>query len=195
MALVTISGYPCSGKSTRAKQLAAYFQKRLGEAGYEGPKLRVVLVDDEGSHVERAVYDGGSTRVHRSLSPRGGRDSGVPVTRCRPSACPTIDRRSCSEHRAQVVARLTTNSDSKVEKSGRANLFSAVLRSLGPDTILICDSLNYIKGFRYQMYCAAREAHARVCTVSGSTGPGLGWGEDWGWGWGWGRGCGRGCDA
>jgi hypothetical protein len=41
-----------------------------------------------------------------------------------------------------------------------------VTRHLGPDTIVICDSPNYIKGFRYQMYCAAREAHARVCTVS-----------------------------
>lgn len=55
--------------------------------------------------------------------------------------------------------------DSIAEKSGRANLFAAVTRSLGPGTITICDSLNYIKGFRYQMYCAAREAHARVCTV------------------------------
>lgn len=55
--------------------------------------------------------------------------------------------------------------DSVAEKSGRANLFAAVTRSLKADTITICDSLNYIKGFRYQMYCAAREAHARVCTV------------------------------
>jgi tRNA uridine 5-carbamoylmethylation protein Kti12 len=30
---------------------------------------------------------------------------------------------------------------------------------------VIVDSLNYIKGFRYQMYCAARELKARVCTV------------------------------
>lgn len=52
------------------------------------------------------------------------------------------------------------------EKSGRANIYSAVTRNLGTDTIVICDSPNYIKGFRYQMYCAAREAHARVCTVS-----------------------------
>ena len=56
--------------------------------------------------------------------------------------------------------------DSTAEKAGRASLFGAVMRSLGPDTITICDNLNYIKGFRYQMYCAARESHARVCTVS-----------------------------
>lgn len=28
------------------------------------------------------------------------------------------------------------------------------------------DGMNYIKGFRYQMYCAAREAQVRTCTVS-----------------------------
>lgn len=37
---------------------------------------------------------------------------------------------------------------------------------MGQDTILIVDSMNYIKGFRYQMYCAAREHKLRVCTVS-----------------------------
>ena len=37
---------------------------------------------------------------------------------------------------------------------------------MGQDTVLIVDSMNYIKGFRYQMYCAAREHKLRVCTVS-----------------------------
>jgi protein KTI12 len=36
---------------------------------------------------------------------------------------------------------------------------------MGQDTILLVDGLNYIKGFRYQMYCAAREHKLRVCTV------------------------------
>jgi tRNA uridine 5-carbamoylmethylation protein Kti12 len=55
--------------------------------------------------------------------------------------------------------------DSISEKSGRGNLFTATTRALGPERIVICDSLNYIKGFRYQMYCAAREAHSRTVTV------------------------------
>ncbi|KAG6868938.1 hypothetical protein C0993_007712 [Termitomyces sp. T159_Od127] len=38
-------------------------------------------------------------------------------------------------------------------------------RQMALDTILIVDGLNYIKGFRYQMYCAAREMKLRVCTV------------------------------
>lgn len=38
-------------------------------------------------------------------------------------------------------------------------------RQMGADTILIMDGMNYIKGFRYQMYCAARELKLRMCTV------------------------------
>ena len=40
-----------------------------------------------------------------------------------------------------------------------------------PDTLLVVDAMNYIKGFRYQLYCAAREAKLRVCTVSPSLSP------------------------
>ncbi|KAI0645570.1 chromatin associated protein KTI12 [Trametes meyenii] len=53
----------------------------------------------------------------------------------------------------------------QTEKPARAALFTAVQRQMGQDTILIVDSMNYIKGFRYQMYCAAREHKLRVCTI------------------------------
>lgn len=55
--------------------------------------------------------------------------------------------------------------DSRSEKLARATLFAAVQRHISRDTILIIDALNYIKGFRYQLYCAAREFKLRVCTV------------------------------
>ena len=58
------------------------------------------------------------------------------------------------------------DADGRAEKPARAALFAAVQRQMAQDTILIVDSLNYIKGFRYQMYCAAREHKLRVCTVS-----------------------------
>jgi protein KTI12 len=57
--------------------------------------------------------------------------------------------------------------DSRSEKPARASLFAAIQRQMGRDTILIVDALNYIKGFRYQLYCAAREFKLRVCTVGG----------------------------
>lgn len=58
MALVTIVGYPCSGKSTRTAQLAKAFETHLSDPTYTGPRLNVVIVSDESSHVSRSVYDG-----------------------------------------------------------------------------------------------------------------------------------------
>lgn len=55
--------------------------------------------------------------------------------------------------------------DSRSEKPARGALFTAMQRQMSQDTILIIDGMNYIKGFRYQMYCAARELKLRVCTV------------------------------
>ncbi len=42
---------------------------------------------------------------------------------------------------------------------------AAVERSLKKDTIVLCDSLNYIKGFRYQLYCIARALNTCLCVV------------------------------
>jgi protein KTI12 len=38
-------------------------------------------------------------------------------------------------------------------------------RHIARDTILIVDSMNYIKEFRYRMYCKTREAGVGVSTV------------------------------
>ncbi|KAH8107968.1 chromatin associated protein KTI12 [Cristinia sonorae] len=112
MALITISGYPCSGKSTRAKQLKDSLERRLQDPSYTGPSLKVVILNDDTLNISRDAY-----------------------------------------------------SNSRSEKPARGALFTAMQRQMGQDTILIVDALNYIKGFRYQMYCAARELKLRVCTV------------------------------
>lgn len=57
MALVTVVGFPCSGKSRLAEALVESIKQRLEAPEYAGPKLEVVLVSDETSHVSRAVYD------------------------------------------------------------------------------------------------------------------------------------------
>ncbi|KAI0745976.1 chromatin associated protein KTI12 [Earliella scabrosa] len=112
MALITISGYPCSGKSQRAEQLRAHLEAKLQDPSYEGPQLKVVVISDDTLNISRSVYN-----------------------------------------------------DGRAEKPARASLFTAMQRQMDQDTILIVDSMNYIKGFRYQMYCAAREHKLRVCTV------------------------------
>lgn len=102
MALITITGYPSAGKSTRAAQLREYLSL----------SLPVSVLSDESLNIPRSVYD-----------------------------------------------------ESHTEKSARAALFTALQRQLSKDAVLIVDAPNYIKGFRYQMYCAAREMKIRVCTL------------------------------
>ena len=58
MAFITISGYPCSGKSRRAEQLRAHLAARLQDPSYDGPQLKVVVVSDDSLNIARDVYNG-----------------------------------------------------------------------------------------------------------------------------------------
>jgi hypothetical protein len=58
MALITISGYPSSGKTTRALQIKADLEKRLQDPTYSGPQLKVTLLSDDILNIDRSVYDG-----------------------------------------------------------------------------------------------------------------------------------------
>ena len=53
----------------------------------------------------------------------------------------------------------------RAEKDARAEEMSAVKRFLGKDTIVIADGLNYIKGYRYQLYCEAKALQTPSCVV------------------------------
>lgn len=60
---------------------------------------------------------------------------------------------------------ITTDIDSVHEKILRESLKSAVDHALSPDTMIILDSLNYIKGYRYELYCIARSQRTPHCVV------------------------------
>lgn len=51
------------------------------------------------------------------------------------------------------------------EKVLRQNLKSAVEHELNADTVVILDSCNYIKGYRYELYCIARAMRTPHCVV------------------------------
>ncbi|KAH7385900.1 chromatin associated protein KTI12 [Pyrenochaeta sp. MPI-SDFR-AT-0127] len=53
----------------------------------------------------------------------------------------------------------------RAEKDARAEEYSAVKRVLSRDDIVIADGLNYIKGFRYQLYCEAKALQTPNCVV------------------------------
>jgi protein KTI12 len=52
------------------------------------------------------------------------------------------------------------------EKDARATLSSAIKRDLTANSIVIADHMNYIKGFRYQMFCEAKAQRTPSCVVS-----------------------------
>jgi protein KTI12 len=67
----------------------------------------------------------------------------------------------------QGTSTLTeANSDAKSEKAARGAFFSAIQRVLSQDDIVIADGMNYIKGFRYQLFCEAKALSTPHCVVS-----------------------------
>ena len=58
MSLITISGYPCSGKTRRAEQIKTALDSRLQDASYEGPRLKVVILSDDTLNISRDAYKG-----------------------------------------------------------------------------------------------------------------------------------------
>lgn len=56
-------------------------------------------------------------------------------------------------------------SDRESEKAIRSKQISAVKKHLAPDNLVILDSLCYIKGFRYQLYCEAKAVGTTSCVL------------------------------
>eukprot|EP01041_Mallomonas_annulata_P006374 gene6374-12887_t len=63
------------------------------------------------------------------------------------------------------ISKKSGYKDASCEKSTRAALKSAVNRALNPNTFVIIDSLNYIKGFRYELFCISRSQRTQHCVV------------------------------
>ncbi|MCJ1479263.1 hypothetical protein MMC13_007948 [Lambiella insularis] len=85
------------------------------------------------------------------------------------AACPDL------EHGRLTVVHISDHSlglsrevycDARTEKNARATTYSAVKRALGKNCIVLCDGMNYIKGFRYQMYCEAKTAGTGSTPIS-----------------------------
>ncbi|XP_045782777.1 uncharacterized protein LOC123879212 isoform X1 [Maniola jurtina] len=73
-----------------------------------------------------------------------------------------------SEDEAIVKLGYDKNStylDSQKEKRIRGYLKSEVIRLIGKDNVVILDGSNYIKGYRYELYCASKASKSTQCTV------------------------------
>jgi protein KTI12 len=62
-------------------------------------------------------------------------------------------------------SRRALYADSAAEKSTRAQILAAAERALAPGTVVLVDSMNYIKGFRYELFCVAKSCAARYAVL------------------------------
>ena len=59
MVLLTISGFPSSGKTTRARELAAFFDTKIAASDVPAIKrLKVAVINDESLNLSKTAYDG-----------------------------------------------------------------------------------------------------------------------------------------
>ena len=65
--------------------------------------------------------------------------------------------------------------NSKTERLLRNWLRSEVERYLIGDQLVILDSNNYIKGFRYELYCSSKERKTTHCLIEVKTSPEMSW--------------------
>ena len=55
--------------------------------------------------------------------------------------------------------------NSQMEKKIRGDLKSSVQRLLNKDDVVILDSMNYIKGFRYELFCVTKSCRTPQCVI------------------------------
>ncbi|RYO87823.1 hypothetical protein DL762_004009 [Monosporascus cannonballus] len=124
MPLIIITGFPTSGKTTRAKQLHTYITERIKQASSSAtnPKYRLHLISDQTLSISRSAYDLSVLPAH-------------------------------------------TRSANASEKDARASIYGAVKRVLSDRDIVILDGLNYIKGWRYQLFCEAKAVRTPSCVL------------------------------
>ncbi|OTB08399.1 hypothetical protein M426DRAFT_317021 [Hypoxylon sp. CI-4A] len=124
MPLIIVTGFPTSGKTTRAKQLYSYLSERIQKESPSStlPKYRLHLISDQTLSIPRSVYDLSATPAH-------------------------------------------VRSANASEKDARASIYGAVKRVLSDRDIVILDGLNYIKGWRYQLYCESKAVRTPHCIL------------------------------
>ncbi|XP_051579731.1 protein KTI12 homolog [Myxocyprinus asiaticus] len=66
---------------------------------------------------------------------------------------------------AQGIDRNSVYADSQKEKDLRGALRAEVERKVNKDDIVILDSLNYIKGYRYELFCLIKHTQTPHCLV------------------------------
>jgi protein KTI12 len=146
MPLIILAGYPCCGKTTFAEAL----------------KKRLIEVFLSSSHDETSKNEQDLTRIDKE--PPADTEARVLVTGKESSAV-RFDQVIIVNEESENIQKSEAYMFSSQEKTTRGVLKSAVNQRLNAKTIVICDSLNYIKGYRYELFCITKTFRTPHCVV------------------------------
>ncbi|KAF7594926.1 hypothetical protein BBP40_007963, partial [Aspergillus hancockii] len=112
MPLIILTGYPCSGLTHRANQLATGLRETQETLfpDSDSPPYKIHVVSTHDASHPRTVYD-----------------------------------------------------NARTEKEARGVAYTRARRALGKDSFVILDGMNYIKGYRYQLWCEAKALGTTCC--------------------------------
>ncbi|KAL4938757.1 chromatin associated protein KTI12 [Aspergillus oleicola] len=130
MPLIVLTGYPCSGLTHRAKQLARALEETQAQ-----------LFPDASSSDQ---------------TPPSTSSSKQKPTRYKIHIVSTHDNTNTPR---------TVYDVARTEKEARGMAYTRAKRLLGKDSIVILDGMNYIKGYRYQLWCEAKALGTTSCVV------------------------------
>ena len=88
-----------------------------------------------------------------------------PVSSSSPPSASPISELVLINHESLLLPRSTFYSSLQNEKAGRSAIRASVERHLTSSRILLVDYVNDIKGFRYELWCRAREMGTTYCVV------------------------------
>lgn len=125
-----LTGYPCSGLSYRAQQLAEQLEATQN-------KVFAALEQEDNEGIASSTT-AGNARKRFSFHIVPSHDPSHP--------------RTVYDH-------------ARTEKEARAVAFARVKRALAKDAFVILDGMNYIKGYRYQLWCEAKAVGTTCCVV------------------------------
>ncbi|KAJ1564606.1 kti12, chromatin associated [Cladochytrium tenue] len=160
MPLVVMVGLPASGKTTRARELARELASLPREGGGHGGSGGGADGGSGGSGPDGGLRIGG-TGPDRDAATDGAAALTASPTALAPA---NLDIVIINEESLGLV-RAEAYADANEEKKTRGALLSAVERALSKDTVVFLDSMNYIKGFRYQLHCIAKNLGTTQCTI------------------------------
>ncbi|KAL1866916.1 hypothetical protein VTK73DRAFT_4463 [Phialemonium thermophilum] len=163
MPLIIVTGLPTSGKTTRVKQLEAYLRGRIEAEPSPEPEIEL-----GGSQKPTAAHQQQQRLPqddHQQQRQEKKRKNSKSRYRLHVISDATQGIRRSAYDLAPERQEAHTRSANASEKDARAALYGAVKRALGPRDIVVLDGLNYIKGWRYQLYCEAKNVRTPSCVL------------------------------